>query len=427
MSPSIKPRSLVLGATLAASLAACGGDDRCDPDAPNTICTIAGSGERDLAGDGGPATEAGLYIPIDTAISPDGELWILDFNNYVVRAVDATGKIRTVVGNGMLGDSPPDGVPSIPALDAFFNHTSDLLFHDGYLYLAAWHNSRVKRVRLSDMMLENVVGRGRRSYYDGDGGPAHAASLDLPSSIVFDPAGNLVIMDQGNQVIRRVDASGTIQTIVGQCIADLDCAPGDPIVACATVPAHAASSKLACGDLEDQCHYPCYPSFAGDGGPALEARIAQPYGAAAHPAGKLAYDPAGNLLFADSDNHRIRKVDAAGIITTIAGTGVRGYAGDGGPATEAQLDGPGDLAIAPDGTLYFTELYNSCVRKIDPDGIISTAVGQCSPEPSARGFAGDGGPPLAAKLDRPLGIDLVGKKLYVTDSYNNRIRVVNLP
>ncbi len=427
MSSRIKPRSLVLGAALASSLAACGGDDRCDPDAPNTICTIAGSGERDFAGDGGPALEAALYIPVDTAVSPDGELWILDFNNYVVRAIDKQGTIRTVVGNGMLGDSPPDGVPSIPALEATLNHMTDLLFRDGYLYLAAWHNSRVKRVRLSDMMLENVAGSGRRTYYDGDGGPALSASLDLPSSITFDPAGNLVIMDQANQVVRRVDAGGMIQTIVGRCVADFDCDPSDPIVACAGVPEHAGSHKYGCGNLKIACASVCQGGYAGDGGPALEARMAQPFGGQANPSGKLAYDPAGNLLFADSDNNRIRKVDAAGIITTIAGTGAAGYAGDGGPATEAQLDGPVDLAVAPDGTIYITDFYNSCVRKIDPDGIISTAVGQCSPEPSARGFAGDGGPPLEAKLDRPFGIDLVGKKLYVTDSYNNRIRVVNLP
>ncbi|HSK04483.1 MAG TPA: hypothetical protein VK932_24680 [Kofleriaceae bacterium] len=425
--PSMKPRSLALGAALASSLAACGGDDRCDPDAPDTICTIAGSGEQDFAGDGGPATEAALYIPVDTAVSPDGEVWVLDFNNYVVRAIDRQGKIRTVVGNGMLGDSPPDGVPSIPALEAAFNHTSDLLFHDGYLYLAAWHNARIKRVRLSDMMLENVAGRGRRLYYDGDGGPALTASLDLPSSIAIDPAGNLVIMDQGNQVIRRVDASGTIETIVGRCIADHDCDPGDPIVACSTLPQHADSHRVACGNLSSTCNQLCYPGFAGDGGPAREARMAQPFGAATNPAGKLAYDPAGDLLFADSDNNRIRKVDAAGIITTIAGTGARGYGGDGGPATEAQLDGPIDLAVAPDGTIYFTDHYNSCVRKIDPAGIIATAVGQCGLPVQERGFAGDGGPPLEAKLDRPFGIDLVGKKLYVSDSYNNRIRVVNLP
>ena len=414
-------------ACLGGSLLGCGSpDDGCDLDAADTICTIAGSGEQDFTGDGGPATQAALYIPIDTAVSPDGEVWILDFNNYVVRAIDARGNLRTVIGNGMVGDSPPPGVDRVPALDALFNHTSDLLFHDGYLYLAAWHNSRVKRVRLSDMTLENFAGRGRRTYYDGDGGPALAASLDLPAAVALDPNGNLVIMDQGNQVIRRVDGDGVIRTIVGRCVADLDspCAAGQP-VSCP------GSDRLACGDPATMCDYPCNPGFAGDGGPALEARMAQPYGAAAFPAGRVAYDHAGNLLFADSDNHRIRKVDTAGVITTIAGTdtgpGARGgYSGDDGPATAAQLDGPTDLAVAPDGTIYFADTYNSCIRKIDPSGTITRVAGQCGSSPAERGFAGDGGSPLDARMNRPLGLDLVGNKLYVADSYNNRIRVVNL-
>jgi DNA-binding beta-propeller fold protein YncE len=422
--------SLVL-AVLGGGGAACGGgggEARCDPDAPGTICTIAGSGERAFGGDGGPATEAALDIPRDTVVSPEGELWLLDFNNYRVRAIDARGVIRTVIGNGLVGDSPPEGVAETPALEASFNHTSDLFFHGGYLYLAAWRNSRIKRVRLADMMLENYAGRGRRTYYDGDGGPALAASLDLPASLTLDPAGNLVILDQGNQVLRSVDGSGTIRTIAGKCVANPEeCGPGVAPAACSGSVMYAGSHKLACGDLETRCGYSCYPDYAGDGGPALELRMAQPFGAGVPPGGGIAYDRAGNLLFVDTDNQRIRKIDRAGIVTTIAGTGVRGYAGDGGPAIQAQLNWPGDIEIGPDDTIYFADTENSCVRRIDPDGIISTVAGQCSADNSARGFAGDGGPPLEAKLNRPHGIDLEGKKLYVTDSFNNRVRVVNLP
>src|SRR5690606_37025961 len=115
-----------------------------------------------------------------------------------------------------------------------------------------------------------------------------------------------------------------------------------------------------------------------------------------------------------------------GVITTIAGTGVPGYAGDDGPATEAQLQHPADLAVAPDGTIYFTDVYNGCVRKIDPSGTIARVAGQCSASLEGRGFAGDGGSPLEAKLDRPYGLELAGHKLYVADTYNHRIRVVNL-
>jgi len=419
----MKTAQYLLVAALGCFGAACS-DGPCDPDAKNTICTIAGSGEQGFNGDRGPATEAALYVPQDTAVSPDGEVWLLDFNNYVVRAIDAKGNIHSVIGNGQVGDSPPPELKEMPALDAFFNHTTDLFFHDGYLYLSAWHNSRVKRVRLSDMMIENYAGRGRRTYYDGDDGPALAASLDLPSSLALDPkTGDIVIMDQANQVIRRVDPDGNIHRIAGKCVVDLDspCAAGVEPVACP------GSNKFACGDLATECAKPCTPGYGGDDGSALEARMAQPFGQAADPAGRLVYDHAGNLLFADTENNRIRKVDTAGKITTVAGTGTAGYSGDGGPATQAKINRPIDVAVADDDTLYFTDVENNCVRKVDRSGTISTAVGQCSSNPAERGFAGDGGPPEKATLDRPYGIDLHGKKLYVSDSYNNRIRVVNLP
>lgn len=407
------------------ALTACGGDQPCDPDAPNTICTVAGSTtDQGYEGDDGPASEAVLYIPMDLAVSPEGELWMLDFNNYVIRRVDKTGAIQSIIGNGEVGDSPAqDGVTVLPARQAFFNHTTDLFFDGGYLYLAAWHNSRVKRVRLSDMMIEDFAGAGRRTFYDGDGGPALAASLDLPSSIARDPFGNIAIMDQANQVIRRVDTNGNIDTIVGTCIVEntTQCEPGVAPVACP------GSNKLTCGHPAVDCMFECTPSFGGDGGPARLARMAQPFGQQADPAGRVAYDLEGNLIFADTDNSRIRKVDTNGIINTLAGTGIAGYSGDGGIATSANINRPVDVEIGPDNSVYFTDSYNSCIRKIDPSGVISSVAGQCSPRPKDRGFSGDGGPPLEAKLNRPYGIEIVGKKLYVADSYNNRVRVVNLP
>lgn len=401
-----------------AALAACG--DPCDE--PNAICTLAGTGDPGKRGDNGPATDAELYAPQDTAIAPNGEVWVLDFNTYRVRSIDASGTIKTVVGNGVLGDSPEPGLTQVPAIAAAMNHTSDLFFHDGYLYLSAWHNSRIKRVRLSDMMIENYAGVGRRTYYDGDGGPALGASLDLPSSIALDPNNNIVIMDQANQVVRKVDAQNVITTIVGSCIVeDTACAPGEQPRQCD------GSSKLACGsNLLAECMKACTPGFGGDNGPALTSRMAQPFGQAADPAGRLTYDTAGNLIIADTENHRIRKIDPAGIITTLAGTGNDSYSGDGGPAIQADINRPIDVEVGPDNSVYFTDTFNSCIRKIDPAGIISTVVGKCSPNPADRGFSGDGGPADEAQLNRPYGIDLAGDKLYVTDSYNHRIRVVNL-
>jgi sugar lactone lactonase YvrE len=406
------------------SLTGCGGDGPCDPEAANTICTIAGNGTQRWTTSEGLALEDGLYVPQDVAVAPDGVIWVLDFNNLVVRTIDHDGIIRPVIGNGEVGDSPPVGVPSMPALDATFNHTSDLFFHEGYLYMAAWHNSRIKRVNLSDMMLENFAGAGRRTYYDGDGGPALLASLDLPSSITLDPEGNIVIMDQANQVIRRINkADNTIDRIAGVCVVELDvpCGLGEQPQACP------GSNKFACGNLATECEKPCTPGYGGDGGDALSARMAQPYGQAADPAGRLTYDKEGNLLFADSENNRIRKVDRDGIMTTIAGTGVAGYSGDDGPAIAATINRPIDIEVGDDNSIYFTDVDNSCVRKIDTSGKISRVVGRCNTDHKKRGFGGDGGDPLDATLDRPYGIELVGKKLYVSDSYNNRIRVVNLP
>ncbi|HTE51274.1 MAG TPA: hypothetical protein VK698_10430, partial [Kofleriaceae bacterium] len=302
------------------------------------------------------------------------------------------------------------------------NHTPSMTFHDGYLYMAAWHNSRVKRVDLSTMMVENFAGAGRRTYYTGDEGPAIQAALDLPSSIAIDPDGNVVIMDQANQVIRSVDKDGIIHRIAGSCVVEeiATCGDDEAPVECLD------SDKTACGEPMVACALPCTPGYGGDEGPALEARMAQPFGQMAYPAGRIAYDGSGNLYFADSNNNRIRMIDTDGIMHTVAGTGEAGYSGDGGPGTEARINTPVDVEVAADGTVYFADVYNSCIRKVDTSGVISTAVGQCSPKRGDWGFEGDGGHPEDARLNRPFGIQLDGPdRMYVSDSYNNRIRVVN--
>ncbi len=417
-------KTLRYASIVALGLTACGGDSKCDPDAPGTICTIAGNGLAAYSGDNGPATEATLYAPQDTMWSPDGELWLLDFNNYRIRAIDSKGNIRTVLGSGLLGDSPGPDAERTPALEALFNHTPDGFFHDGYLYVAAWHNARINRLRLSDMTLEKFAGLGTRVQYAGDNGPADQANLDLPSSIALSPDNEIVVMDQANMVIRAISLDdGIIRRRVGKCVVEGADGPCDAPVAC---PADTTNAdKLVCGDPAVLCSLACTPAFGGDGGPALEARMGQPYGQQADPAGRITYLPDGSLVFADTDNNRIRMVKD-GIITTIAGTGERGYSGDGGPATEAKINRPVDVDVMADGSIIFTDVHNNCIRQIDPAGIMHPFVGQCSSVSTDRGFEGDGGDPLDAKLDRPYGIMLHGNKLYVSDSYNQRIRVVNL-
>jgi hypothetical protein len=415
-------------ATMCLLLASCASESGpCDPDAPGTICTIAGGDEIRAIGDNGPAIDARFNEPQDVVLAPDGSLWITDFNFYNIRAIGTDGIIRRVVGTTRLGDSPDPGMTEQPCLEAALNHTPTLTFSDGYAYLAAWHNRRIKRVNLATMTIENYAGTGVPERYFGDGGHALEAATDLPASVAADPEGRIVFMSQSDQVIRRINHDGIVERIVGFCIAGeqiAQCAPGQEPVQCPN------SNRYTCGHL-GLCDDFCWPSYGGDGGPALLARMSQGYSQSAKPGGRIGYDAAGNLYFADRDNNRIRKVDTSGMINTIAGNGDAGYAGDGGPATEATLNGPIDVAIADDGTVYFTDTANSCVRKIDPAGIISTVAGRCTPTrsgaaPDGGAFAGDGGPAEDARLSWPFGIEVVGSKLYIADSFNHRIRVVNL-
>ncbi|MEO6951036.1 MAG: hypothetical protein ABI321_04410 [Polyangia bacterium] len=432
----------------------------CDPNAPNTICTIAGDGQALLAGDNGPATKASLYTPQDSVIAPNGNLWVLDFNNYLIREIDPKGTISTVVGVGFLGDSPDVGVPSCPALDAKFNHTPNMFFDaDGSLYLAAWHNSRINRVELSTMTYTHFAGVGKRTKYSGDEGPAADAYLDLPSSIARAPSGDLVIMDQANQVIRSIDSAGIIHRLAGTCLTEqydtvsTMCTMGTELYQCpgsnkATYCTDPTSPEAAQAKRDEACNWPCTPGYSGDGGPALSARMNQPFGQSADPAGRFAFNKQGELIFADTGGNRIRKIDVNGNMQTVAGSGgENAYSGDGGPATKAQLAHPIDLAIADDDTIYFTDTLNNCIRKIDPSGTISRVAGDCTTGGMCGGtgscfstdgtagcvkatdvcFGGDGGDPLLARLNRPYGVELSGKKLYITDSYNQRVRVVNLP
>jgi sugar lactone lactonase YvrE len=385
---SIARWQTLLGAlALAGAAPGCGDDGQQPPPpvaceaAPGVICTVAGTG---IAGDGADdlaALDTRLYLPQDVSIGPDGRLYIVDWNNHRIRVRQDDGTLHIVAGIGELGPASDD--PSTGRL----NHPTQVTFDPaGHLVIAAWHNSRIKTMDAATGELLDVCGDGKRGFA-GDGGPAATATLNLPVAVVFDPAGNMLISDQANDRIRKVDAATqTISTFAG--------------VGPCTTP--------------DAC-----PAL-GDGGPATSAFISLPQGQSARPAGRLDIDAVGNLYVADTLNNRVRKIDAAGMITTIAGNGQLGSGGDGGPATEASLNGLADIAVGPDG-IYIADTGNGCVRLVRDDGTIATVAGLCG----SPGFAGDGGPATEARLTKPGGIALdTAGNLYIADTHNQRIRVV---
>jgi sugar lactone lactonase YvrE len=391
---------------------------RCDASQPGSICTIAGNGENGYDGDDPVvALDAKMSLPQDMVRASDGTLYVLDWNNHRVRSVSEDGMLRHVVGRGELGGSLDD-----PA-NSDLNHPTGVLLSadESKLLVAAWHNSKIRSVDLASGEIHDECGDGKRAYF-GDEAEAATASLDLPTSIAFDPEGNLAILDQANQVIRRVDAEGLIHRVVGMCVTDQDVAcEGEP-VQCPN-----GSGKFTCGDPMVECAKPCNPSYS-PGSDALTLRMAQPFGQSADPGGRMVYDRDGNLYFADTANHLIRRVTVEGELEIVAGVEPvdgepqSGSSPDGTPATETLLNRPTDLALASDGALYFSDVYNHCVRKVTPEGDVYTVAGQCG----KKGFEGDGGLATDALLKLPYGVELSESVLYVADTGNNRIRSVNL-
>lgn len=343
---------------------------------PAVIQTLVGGEYAGFNGDGRTPIDTLLYLPQDTTWSPDGMLYIVDWNNHRLRRIRPEGILETVVGSGSIGEAP-DG----PALGASINHPVNIGFLDAsQMLFAAWHNSQVKVVDLEAGYMRNLAGTGLRSF-SGDGGSALAAMLDLPSSVVVDSKGNIIVSDQANFRLRMIKPDGTIETLCG-------------------------TGRRG---------------YSGDGGPCILAQIDSPVGQAAAPSGRIDIDAHDNIYIADTANHVIRKVSYPDrVITTIAGTGTKGYSGDGGPATQAQLNTPTDVKVTPQGQVYIADTENNAIRRVDPNGIITTYVGN-----GRRGFSGDGGLAREASIDRPYGVEVSPNgTLFVADTLNHRIRVV---
>jgi sugar lactone lactonase YvrE len=393
------------------------------------ITTVAGTGVAGFSGDGGPATAAQLNGPSGVALDGDGNLFIADSNNQRIRRVDAvTGNISTVAGNGMIGFSG-DGGPATTAKLAF---PYSIAVDQGNLYIADYNNYRLRLVD-GGGNISTVAGNGSTNFCC-DGYPATSASLFGPEGAAVDPNGNLIITDSSNNRLRMVDTSGNVSTIGGTGVAGYGGDGGPAINGQFNYPQNVVLDTA--GDVFF-CDYnnnrirrvdastgivttvagTGVAGFSGDGGLATSARINAPNG--------LAIDASGNLFIDDSSNRRIRKVDAAtGIITTIAGNGATGFSGDGGRATLASFsDFTAGVAVDPSGNVFIADLHNNRVRRIDVDtDIITTVAGNGS-----AGVGGDGGPATSAAVGQPYGlaVDFFGN-LYIGQVNNNRVRRVQL-
>lgn len=417
--------ALGIGLVVPALLAGCASDEKHACSGDGVICTYMGNGEAGLGQDGESALAVSLYLPQDLTFGPDGQPYVADWNNHRIRTLTKADKVETVIGTGYLGDAK-DG----PADEASLNHPTHVAFDDqGRMILSAWHNSKVMRYDPDTGLLTTLCGNGMRDY-GGDDGPADKAILDLPVATAFDREGRLLISDQANQRIRRIDED-VITTIVGPNKM-FEPYPDYLTRVCAPNPMTGADQCKLC-TMDDATKDPmmCAPrkpqGFAGDGGPADQALLYQPFSQSAPPAGRMEMAKDGTLYFCDTGNHRVRALDEDGNVRTVAGSGPDkfdkdykgGYSGDGGPATKAKLSGPTDVAVGKNGALYIADTHNSCIRKVDTKGKISTVAGKCG----KRGFDGDGGAPEDALLNQPYGITVYKGDLYIADTFNHRIRV----
>ena len=393
--------------------------------ASRIITTVAGTGSAGFNGDGGAATSAVLNLPIDVAVDGDGNVYIADLNNHRIRKVTVTtGRIDTIAGSGAYGSGQGGyGGDNGPAMEARLNNPVGVAVDgDGNVYIGDWSNHRVRKVDVSmdPPTIDTIAGNGT-SGFSGDDGQATAAQLANPYGVAVADDGTVYIADSTNQRVRKVATDGVINTVAG-------------------------GPSTSFNIYQDNIQ-------------ATAARLVNPR--------DVALDSSGNFYIAmqgQNNQGAIRKVDTAGVITTVAGGYTRGFSGDGGPAKAARLHGATGVAVDSSGNVYIADHENNRIRKVDTSGTITTfaSTGISGPRGLAvdsndnvyvaqdhrilkidgstdpptittvagtgsSGFSGDTGTATSAQLDEPFGVAVDSSgNIYIADSGNHRVRKVDV-